>query len=86
MKDEVKQYTKFTRFNLMEPFSFQDPFDCIFCRNVMIYFDRKTQTSLVQRFYDCLAKGGIFLIGHSESLAGVQHPFNYVKPAIYKKE
>jgi chemotaxis protein methyltransferase CheR len=52
----------------------------------MIYFDRKTQTSLVQRFYDCLAKGGIFLIGHSESLAGVQHPFNYVKPAIYKKE
>ena len=86
VKDEVKQYANFTRFNLMEPFSFQDPFDCIFCRNVMIYFDRKTQASLVQRFYDCLAKGGVFLIGHSESLAGVEHPFGYVKPAIYKKE
>ena len=86
VKDEVKQYINFRRFNLMETFSFQEPFDCIFCRNVMIYFDRKTQTSLVRRFYDCLAKGGVFLIGHSESLAGIQHPFAYVKPAIYKKE
>lgn len=86
VKDEVKKYINFMRFNLMETFSFPEPFDCIFCRNVMIYFDRKTQTSLVHRFYDCLAKGGVFLIGHSESLAGIQHPFTYVKPAIYKKE
>ena len=86
VKDEVKQYINFMRLNLMETFSFQESFDCIFCRNVMIYFDRKTQTSLVHQFYDCLAKGGVFLIGHSESLAGIQHPFAYVKPAIYKKE
>jgi chemotaxis protein methyltransferase CheR len=86
VKDEVKQYTSFIRLNLMEPFSFREPFDCIFCRNVMIYFDKKTQTSLVNRFYDSLAKGGIFIIGHSESLTGIQNPFNYVKPAIYKKE
>jgi hypothetical protein len=58
VKDEVKQYTSFTLLNLMEPFSFQEPFDCIFCRNVMIYFDKKTQTSLVSRFFDNLAKGG----------------------------
>jgi chemotaxis protein methyltransferase CheR len=58
VKDEVKQYTSFTRLNLMEPFSFQEPFDCIFCRNVMIYFDKKTQTSLVSRFFNNLAKGG----------------------------
>jgi chemotaxis protein methyltransferase CheR len=86
VKDELKQYTSFRRLNFMEPFSFQQPFDCIFCRNVMIYFDKKTQASLVRRFYDCLGKKGILLIGHSESLSGIQHPFRYVKPAIYKKE
>jgi len=58
VKDEVKQYTSFTRLNLVEPFSFQEPFDCIFCRNVMIYFDKKTQPSLVSRFFNNLAKGG----------------------------
>ena len=52
----------------------------------MIYFDKKTQASLVNRFYNQLPKGGLFLIGHSESLSGIQHPFQYLKPAIYMKE
>jgi chemotaxis protein methyltransferase CheR len=70
----------------MEPFSFQEPFDCIFCRNVMIYFNKQTQTALVNRFHENLVKGGVLFIGHSESLAGIQHPFRYVKPAVYMKE
>jgi chemotaxis protein methyltransferase CheR len=85
VKDHIKQFVQFRRLNFMEPFQFKEPFDCIFCRNVMIYFDKKTQTDLVNRFYDCLEKAGVFFIGHSESLTGIKHSFHYVKPAIYKK-
>ena len=86
VKDVLKRYVSFRRLNFMEPFSFPEPFDCIFCRNVMIYFDKRTQAYLVNRFYENLTKGGVLLIGHSESLAGIQHPLRYVKPAIYQKE
>ena len=86
VKEPLKKYIEFRRLNLMEPFSFPEPFDCIFCRNVMIYFDKKVQTSLVNRFYESLAKGGVLLIGHSESLTGIQHRLRYVRPAIYQKE
>ena len=85
VKDQVRQYVHFKRLNLMEPFSFKEPFDCIFCRNVMIYFDKKTQAALVNRFYGLLQKGGYLVIGHSESLTGIQHPFVYLKPTIYKR-
>jgi chemotaxis protein methyltransferase CheR len=85
IKDHVRQLVHFKRLNLMEPFHFKGFFDCIFCRNVMIYFDKKTQSDLVNRFYDCLEKTGVLLIGHSESLTGMNHPFHYLRPAIYKK-
>jgi chemotaxis protein methyltransferase CheR len=85
VKNRLKDPVEFKRFNLMEPFPFKEPFDCIFCRNVMIYFDKKTQETLVNRFYQCLEPEGVLFIGHSESLTGIPHPFKYVKPAIYKK-
>jgi chemotaxis protein methyltransferase CheR len=85
IKDWVREHVRFERLNLMHHFTFNEPFDCIFCRNVMIYFDKKTRGDLVNRFYQCLEKGGAFLIGHSESLSGIQHPFRYVKPAVYRK-
>jgi chemotaxis protein methyltransferase CheR len=85
IKPLVKSIVTFQRLNFMESFSFNEPFDCIFCRNVMIYFDKETRTHLVNRFYKQLEKGGIFFIGHSESLSGMEHPFHYVKPATYKK-
>jgi len=85
IKDEVKKKVRLERLNLIEPFYFKKPFDCIFCRNVMIYFDKKTQSDLVRRLYECLAPGGTLLIGHSESLTGIVHPFTYVRPAIYRK-
>ncbi len=86
IKEQIKRYLCFQRLNLIEPFSFPEPFDCIFCRNVMIYFDRQTQASLVNRFYQNLNQGGILFIGHSESLTGIPHKFRYIKPAIYQKE
>lgn len=86
IKDYLKSYIRFQRLNLTEPFPFKESFDCIFCRNVMIYFDKKTQAELVNRFYEYINFEGVLIIGHSESLAGIEHPFHYVKPSIYKKE
>ncbi|MEW6184195.1 MAG: protein-glutamate O-methyltransferase CheR [Thermodesulfobacteriota bacterium] len=85
VKSEVKSIVHFQRFNLMDSFSFNEPFDCIFCRNVMIYFDKKTREQLVNRLYDHLAKEGVLFIGHSESLTGIDHAFHYIKPAVYRK-
>ena len=75
----------FRRFNLMEAFPFKHPLDLIFCRNVMIYFDKATQARLVKKFHDALNTGGYLFIGHSESLTGVDHGFKYVQPTVYRK-
>jgi chemotaxis protein methyltransferase CheR len=85
VKPALREAIEFKRFNLMEPFSFNTNFDIIFCRNVMIYFDKPTQEKLVNRFYNVLSKEGYFLIGHSESLTGINHSFRYVQPSIYAK-
>lgn len=85
IKKDVKDMVEFRRFNLMHKFPADSHFDIIFCRNVMIYFDKKTQGSLVSRFYDCLKTGGYFFVGHSESLTGLKHQFKYVEPSVYQK-
>jgi chemotaxis protein methyltransferase CheR len=81
----VRELIQFKYFNLMEPFQFNDPFNIIFCRNVMIYFDKNTQQLLVDKFYHSLAPGGYLLIGHSEGLTGIEHRFQYTGPSIYQK-
>lgn len=85
VKPWVRELVTFRRVNLMEPFPCDSSFDAIFCRNVMIYFDKPTQERLVSRFHQVLTKDGYFLIGLSESLTGIQHPFKYVQPSIYLK-
>ena len=83
---EVRKLITFARFNLIqEKFRFKNPFDAIFCRNVMIYFDRPTQQALVARFHEHLKPGGLLLIGHSESLNSLKHNYHYVEPAVYRK-
>lgn len=81
----VRDLVTFGHLNLLEPYPFKGPFDAIFCRNVMIYFDKKTQETLVNGFHRYLADGGYLFIGHSESLNGVAHPFQYVRPSVYRK-
>jgi chemotaxis protein methyltransferase CheR len=51
----------------------------------MIYFDRPTQEKLISRFWKLLEPGGILFTGHSESLTGIKHSFNYIEPAVYQK-
>lgn len=85
VKDSVRKLITFRQLNLMDPFPLKEIFDVIFCRNVMIYFDRAHQASLVNKFYHCLKPGGFLLIGHSESLTGIDQAFEYIQPTIYRK-
>ncbi len=85
VKDNVRSIVRVAWLNLMENWPMKGSFNVIFCRNVMIYFDRPTQEKLINRFYDYLEPGGHLFVGHSEGLSGVKHNFNYVKPATYRK-
>jgi chemotaxis protein methyltransferase CheR len=85
VKKELRDIVKFMRFNLMKPMPLNEIFDVIFCRNVMIYFDKDTQNNLVNKFYNCLKQGAYLFIGHSESLTGLTHRFRYIEPSIYRK-
>jgi len=81
----LRSLVTYAPLNLMREWPMRGPFQVIFCRNVMIYFDRATQQRLVRRFHDLLAPGGYLFVGHAESLSGVQHGFRYVQPAVYAK-
>jgi len=85
VKPFLRDMIKFKRLNLMDDFPFKSVFHFIFCRNVMIYFDKNTQERLVNKFYECMQPGAFLMIGHSESLTGVKHPFKYIQPSIYQK-
>jgi chemotaxis protein methyltransferase CheR len=83
--DNVRTMVRLARLNLMQDWPMRGPFEAIFCRNVMIYFDKPTQEWLVQRFWKLLQPGGHLFIGHSESLSAITHNFGYVQPALYRK-
>ncbi len=85
IKDEVRHFVTFRSLNLKDSFFFKEPFDVIFCRNVLIYFDKRFQANLVKRFYNALARGGYLFVGHSESISWSQSAFKYIRPTIYKK-
>ena len=86
VRKELRDMIHFKRINLMDQFEFRRQFYVIFCRNTMIYFDRETRERLTNKFYNCIAPGGYLFVGHSESLTGVNHPFKFVRPAVYRKE
>ncbi|MFB3924428.1 MAG: protein-glutamate O-methyltransferase CheR [Syntrophales bacterium] len=85
VKNFLRNSIEFARFNLMDPPPPGDSFDIIFCRNVMIYFNKMTQGILVGRFYSRLKPGGYLFIGHSESLTGLVHKFKYIEPSVYRR-
>ena len=86
VKKIYRDMITFRRLNLISPkFPFKHKFDIIFCRNVMIYFDKKTQEQLVQKFLLHMQAGGYLFIGHSESLIGTDVKVVRVAPAVFKK-
>jgi chemotaxis protein methyltransferase CheR len=86
VKPHVQECVTFRQLNLLEGTPpFNEPFQLIFCRNVMIYFDRPTQEELVARLTRQLVPGGYLFVGHSESLSGVKHTLETIKPAIYRR-
>ena len=80
---ELRRLVTFARLNLMNDWPMRGPFDVIFCRNVMIYFDQPTQERLVNRLARLLAPGGTLYVGHSESLSAITHPLRTQGPATY---
>jgi chemotaxis protein methyltransferase CheR len=84
---EIRKYITFAYFNLMTPqYPFRFGFDYIFCRNVMIYFDRQTQETVINRMAGHIRPNGYLIVGHSESLNGLNHKLEYVKPTIYRQK
>jgi len=86
VKESTKQCVHLSRFNLMEKqFNFKGKFFIIFCRNVMIYFNRATIKTLIQRFYEVTEDGGYLFIGLTESLDKKDCPYDYIAPSVYQK-
>lgn len=76
----------FARLNLMDDrYPVGDPMDLIFCRNVLIYFDKPTQRKVVSQLVDCLAPGGYLFLGHSESITGLELPLTQVANTVFKR-
>jgi chemotaxis protein methyltransferase CheR len=85
VSSHLKTLVSFKQLNLMEDWPMSGPFDIVFCRNVVIYFDKPTQQRLFMRYADIIAKGGYLYIGHSETLRGVSDRFQYAEKTIYRK-
>ena len=84
---ELRAMVKFRRLNFMEgDFGMREPMDIIFCRNVIIYFDKPAQEKLLKRFSGHLVPGGYIFMGHSETLQGMDLPLVPVAPTVYRKK
>ena len=85
-KPILRNNITFSRFNFIEDtFNFKKPFQVIFCRNVMIYFDAQTRSALVNKFHSVTEIEGHLFIGQSESLGHSDTQYKYILPAVYKK-
>ena len=86
VRPELRSLISFNSLNLLhQPFPMKGPFDAIFCRNVMIYFDRELRGRLITEFHRLLRPGGYLFVGHAESLLGSDKQFRLVRPTIYTK-
>jgi len=83
---KLRSRVGFARMNLMdEKYPVGDTMHLIFCRNVLIYFDKQTQAGVLTRLCDCLAKGGYMFIGHSESITGFDLPLKQVSNTVFQR-
>ncbi len=86
ISERVRNMVLFRQFNLnTAPYPLRGPLDLIFCRNVMIYFDRMVRARIVAEFSRLLKPGGYLFLGHSESLSGISEGYTSVQPSVYVK-
>ena len=85
IKEEIRQLVHFKQLNLTEAWPVQGIFDCIFFRNVAIYFKKPTQTSILNRFADHQQINDKLFVGHSESLIGISQRYQSIGQTIHKK-
>ncbi len=87
VKAELRKKISFLRLNLMDSsFPFRDRFDIVFCRNVLIYFDRDRQLSLLRNIARSMDEDAFLFLGHSETLTGIDVPFRSVAATVYRKK
>jgi chemotaxis protein methyltransferase CheR len=82
---KLSKLITFKQLNLLHDWPMKGLFDIIFCRNVIIYFDKKTQQDLFARYYEMLAPGGLLILGHSENLGKYQAHFDNIGRTIFRK-
>jgi len=83
--EKLQNLITFKQLNLLHDWPMKGPFDIIFCRNVIIYFDKTTQQELFARYYEMLTPGGLLFLGHSENLGQYQAHFENVGRTIFRK-
>lgn len=86
IKPQYRKKIQYKRINLMDT-SFgllKSDYDIIFCRNVLIYFDKPTQEEVIRKFCTHLRPGGLLFLGHSESIMGMKLPLTQVRPTVYQ--
>jgi chemotaxis protein methyltransferase CheR len=83
---ELRRLVEFSRLNFMDgDYGLSEKADAIFCRNVIIYFDRPTQERILQKLCNCLLPGGYMFVGHAEALHDMNLPLAPVAPALYRR-
>lgn len=86
MKPEIRARVSFDRINFMDAaYPTAEIFDVVFCRNVIIYFERRVQESIIRKLCEHLRPGGSLILGHSETLTGMEMPLRGVAPTIYER-
>jgi chemotaxis protein methyltransferase CheR len=81
----LRELVSIVPLNLLHPWPMRGPFDAIFCRNVVIYFDQPTKQRLFRRYAELLPVGGYLFLGHSESLHGINDDFELIGRTVYRK-
>lgn len=85
VREELRSLIEFRRLNLLDSWELEGPFDVVFCRNVVIYFDDEVQRALFNRFADVIRSDGLIIIGHSENLQRVSGRFRSLGQTIYRR-
>lgn len=86
LKQDIRNHVNFMRLNFMdEEYGFRDTFQIIFCRNVLIYFDKANQEKVIRQFLRYLEPNGYLFLGHSETIFGMDLPFKTVAPTVFQR-